>query len=104
MLTKPASVVSVVTTHHHIFRPRKREINLRKKNRKAILTEKMTSHQIFCIAFSCLETLGISPSSSNARSLSEPWRTSWIKAYHPGSVAYARPVTVQRHTAAKSRM
>ena len=104
MLTKPASIVSVVATHHHMFRPRKREINLRKKNRKAIFTEKMTSHQMFCAKFCFLETLGISPSRWNARSFSKPWKTSWIKAYMAGSVAYIRPVTAQRHTTAKSRM
>ena len=104
MLTKPASIVSVVATHHHMFRPRTREINLRKKNRKASLTEKMTSHQIFCAAFCCLETLGISANRSNARLFSKPWKTIWIKAYMNGSVAYVRPVTAQRHTTAKSRM
>ena len=104
MLTKPASIVSVVATRHHAFRPRKWETNLRKKNKEAILTEKTTSHEMFCVAFSWLETLGISSSTSNARSFSEPWRTSWIKSYHPGSVAYARPVSAQRHTTVKSRI
>lgn len=38
-LTKPAIIVNVIANHHHTFRDRKREINLRKKNKKAILTE-----------------------------------------------------------------
>ena len=38
-LTKPAMTVSTVANHHHIFRVRKREINLRKKNKKANLTK-----------------------------------------------------------------
>ena len=71
-LTKPAMIVSVVANHHHMFRVRKREISLRKKNKKAILTEKMTSHQVFVTAFSSFEILGISPSSWNAKSSSKP--------------------------------
>ena len=71
-LTKPAMIVSTIANHHHMFRVRKREINLRKKNKKANLTKYITSHQVFVAAFSSFEILGISPSSSNAKPFSEP--------------------------------
>ena len=71
-LTKPAIMVSAVTNHHHTFKLRNREISLRKKNRKAILTEKITSHHRFVAAFSSFDILGISPSSRNTISPSKP--------------------------------
>ena len=74
-LTKPAMTVSVVANHHQISRVRKREISLRKKNKKAILTEKMTSHQIFVIAFISFEIVGISPSTLKAISSPRPCKT-----------------------------
>lgn len=75
MLTSPAITVSMVANHHHNLKLRKREVNLRKKAKKASLTEKMTSHQVFVTAFSSFEIFGISPSSWNARSSSKPSRT-----------------------------
>ena len=72
MLTNPAITVSVVANHHHTLKLLRREVNLRKKNKKANLTEKMTSHQTFVAAFSSFEILGISPSISNVRSPPKP--------------------------------
>ena len=43
--TRPAGTIDAITTHHHMFRFRKRLINRRKKNRYATLTGTMTNHQ-----------------------------------------------------------
>ena len=72
MLTKPAIIVIVVANHHHKFKLRSREINRRKKNRKASLTEKITSHPRVEAMSASFETLGISPSSLSVISSSKP--------------------------------
>ena len=72
MVTNPAITVSVVANHHHSLKLRKREVNLRKKDKKASLTEKITSHQMFVAESASFEIFGISPSSWNARSSSKP--------------------------------